>query len=203
MDQLPTGCIYLCLAFYPQRTAAPLILKMNPLEESIPEEWHNQPKPSGLKEEKTIIHAAEKRLVTTILVGLIGAIFGIIGHYLLLIILNGRRAEAQFWIKTVSNAFSQVVVLSMGLVMTSSLTQSVRLTDIDSHMLTHSQGLAGIDSGAHPDLSHRRPLFPSIAAIYSLHRCAEKVPGDTSLGHFSRHSSTGRSDHPSPEFPYR
>lgn len=99
---------------------------MSVREEPIEDDPNDQPKSPLLEGENKIIRPAERRVITTILLGFIGTLVGIIGHHLFLFILNGRPAKAEFWIKTASNAFSQVVVIFMGLIITASLIQSVR-----------------------------------------------------------------------------
>jgi hypothetical protein len=72
--------------------------------------------------------SAKKDVARAIFIGLAGALVGILGHHFFLSYLDGRIVEGrwQFWIRNASNAFSQVVVMFMGLVVTSLLTQAVR-----------------------------------------------------------------------------
>lgn len=125
---------------------------MSNIGQSTPNNGHESP---DLEVEKMIINAAEKRMTVKMFIGLIGTLLGIIGHHIFLFFVKGHRAESQFWIKTASNAFSQVVVLFMGFIAMSSLTQLVRSMNIALYLLTRPQGLAGIDQGVYPDLNHR------------------------------------------------
>ena len=72
--------------------------------------------------------SAKKEVAIMILSGLAGSLLGMLGHHFFLSYLDGRIIEDrwQFWIRNASNAFSQVVVMFMGLVFTSLLTQAVR-----------------------------------------------------------------------------
>lgn len=176
---------------------------MSTFEEFILEERHDQSKSPDLKVEKAVIQAAEKRLTAMVLIGLIGALLGVFGHHWFLFIINGQRAEAQFWIKTASNAFSQIVTLFMGIVAASSLTQSVRSINMALYLLTHPLDLAGIDQGVHPDLSHRQSLFPPITAIHSRYWYTEEAPIYPTPDTFSRHSVPGRSEHFSAKLAHR
>lgn len=164
-------------------------------KKTIVEETQVHSKSGDMELEKTIIRTAERRLTTTVLVGLIGALLVTICHHLFLFIIDGRPAQAQLWIKNASNAFSQVVVLFMGLIAASSLTQSVRSMNTALYLLTSYQDLVGIVEGVHPNISHRQPLLPSITVLRFLRRHAEKAPVHPTFGNFSRHSSTGPSEH--------
>lgn len=81
--------------------------------------------------EQTIIQAAKIQLLVTVQIGLIGSLAAMVGHHFFLARLDGQSAEAfsQFWIKTASNAFSHVVVMFIGLVVTSLLAQAVSLVE--------------------------------------------------------------------------
>ena len=82
--------------------------------------------------------SAKKDVATTIFIGLAGAILGILGHHFFLSYLDGRIVEGrwQFWSRNASNAFSQVVVMFMGLVVASLLTQAVCRTSTTRNLLT-------------------------------------------------------------------
>lgn len=150
-DARPTHYIFRVMS----KSIASIILstvKMSNIGQSTPNNGHESP---DLEVEKMIINAAEKRMTVKMFIGLIGTLLGIIGHHIFLFFVNGHRAESQFWIKTASNAFSQVVVLFMGFIAMSSLTQLVRSMNIALYLLTRPQGLAGIDQGVYPDLNHR------------------------------------------------
>lgn len=111
--------------------------------------------------QKTVTQAAKNRLIIVILIGLLGAIVGMIGHHFFQSYLNGRPADAQFWTKNASNAFSQVVALFLGLVASAVLTQAVRQNDVSLDFTHASQGMEGIDYGLYTDKGHRHPLFSS------------------------------------------
>lgn len=73
-------------------------------------------------------HMAKRAVVQKLLVGTLGTFIFMISHHIFLLLLDGRPAgeRRQFWVKTASNAFSQIAVLFMTVVATIVLSQLVR-----------------------------------------------------------------------------
>jgi hypothetical protein len=73
-------------------------------------------------------------VVAAISLSFIGAAAAAAGHHFFLSSLHGRHIDeySQFWVKTASNAFAHLVVLLLGIVATTSLTQMVCIDHLSS-----------------------------------------------------------------------